>query len=186
MTTRAAHRLRSFFIDEYRTSLCHRDPVPGQASGQPSRAQPSPWTSFIHCAILRIMPTCPSMPSGSLESHCVLWKTLLSLLSWVSIFNLEEKKITALWFGCIKIYGTGWFLGCCHCRVVCWWCMMVTCHQCSPALMMHCSIKSFVIHHCLSSCPHLCSPAGSPGEKQDQCSYRTSLQFMGQKKNRSL
>lgn len=91
---------------------------------------------------------------GTLESHWIIWKTLLSLLSWVSIFNLEEKKITALLFGCIKIYEAGWFPGSRSCRALLWWCMTATCHQGSWALMIHCSNKSFVIHHCLNSCPH--------------------------------
>lgn len=91
---------------------------------------------------------------ASSASHWVTWKPPLSLLSQVSIFNLEEKKITALFFGCIKIYGAGWFPGCCSWRALLQWCMTATCHQCSQALMIHCSNKSFVIHHCLSSCPH--------------------------------
>ena len=45
------------------------------------------------------------MPLGSLESPWVIWKAPLSLLSQGSIFNLEEKKITAIFLGCIKIYG---------------------------------------------------------------------------------
>lgn len=96
-----------------------------------------------------------TVPLGSLASNWVIWKTLLCRLSWVSIFNLEEKKITALLFICIKIYGAGWFPGCCFCRALLWWCMPVTCHQPSWALMIHCSNKSFVIHHSLDSCPDL-------------------------------
>lgn len=92
---------------------------------------------------------------GSLASNGAIWKTLLCRLSWVSIFNLEEKKITALLFGCIKIYGAGWFPGCCSCRALLWWCMLVTCHQRRRAPMIHCSNKSFVIHPCLDSCPGL-------------------------------
>lgn len=98
---------------------------------------------------------------GSLASNWAIWKTLLCRLSWVSIFNLEEKKITALLFGCIKIYGAGWFPGCCSCRALLWWCMLVTCHQRRRAPMIHCSNKSFVIHPCLDSSPVWASPAHS-------------------------
>lgn len=91
---------------------------------------------------------------GSSASHWVTWKPPLSLLVWVSIFSLKGKKITALIFGCIEIYGAGWFPGCCSCRALLRWCMTGTCHQCSQALMIHCSNKSFVIHHCPSSGPH--------------------------------
>lgn len=115
-----------------------------------------------------------SVPLGSLKSNWVLWKTPLSLFSRVSIFNLEEKKITALLFGCMKIYGAGWFPGSCSCRALLWWCTTVTCHQCSQALMIHCRNKSFVTRHCpRAPLPHLrlSSPAGSPGSKRAACSH---------------
>lgn len=127
----------------------------GQTLGQSGQVQPR-YLDFLHSLCSNgesAHQWGTSTPLGSLESNWVLWKASLSLLSWVSIFNLEEKKITALLFGCIKIYGAGWFPGGCYCRALLWWWMTATCHQCSRALVLHCSNESFVIHHCLDSCP---------------------------------
>ena len=70
-----------------------------------------PWVSVPPWAVLMAVgPVCgASVPPGSLESHWVIRKAPLSLLSRGSIFNSEEKKMTSLFLGRMKIYGAAGF-----------------------------------------------------------------------------
>lgn len=129
-----------------------------------------------------------SVPSGTLENNWVLWKTSLSYLSWVSIFNLEEKKITALYLTVLIFMGQHDFQAAApagHCsddvclghvtsRAGLWWSIAAT------------SRLSYITASTAAPLgPLLYTPAGSPGSKQGPRTVvftRYFLLLVGEKK----
>ena len=118
----------------------------GQTLGRSGQVQPR-YLDFLHSLCSHddsAHQWGTSMPLGSLESNWVIWKASLSLLSWVSIFNLEEKKKLQLsYLAVLKFMGQRGFqvaapAGHCsdderlrHVTSVAglWWCIAATSHS---------------------------------------------------------